>query len=277
MRTAVVGHVEWVEFARVPHIPRPGEIVHGEATWAGPGGGGAGAAVQLAKLSTETAFLTALGDDRLGRRAAEELERLGVRLHVAWRREPTRRAFTHIDTTGERTITVLGERLGPHGGDPLPWAELGTMDATYFTAGDEDALRRARGSRVLVATSRALDVIRSSGVKLDGLVGSATDPDEAYATASLDPAPKLVVMTTGATGGAYWTESGADETFKAPELDGTVVSRYGAGDSFAGGLTLALGAGATPADAVAFAARCGAAVLRGTGPFEGQLAETPFA
>ncbi|MDQ3963675.1 MAG: PfkB family carbohydrate kinase [Actinomycetota bacterium] len=277
MRTAVVGHVEWVEFARVPHIPRPGEIVHGDSTWTGPGGGGAGAAVQLVKLSTETLFFTAVGDDSLGRRAADELQRLNVKLHVAWRPGPTRRAFTHIDGTGERTITVLGDRLGPHGADRLPWAELKSTDATYFTAGDEDALRRARDSRVLVATSRALDVVRSSRVKLDALVGSATDPDEAYATASLDPVPKLVVMTSGATGGAYWTESGVDETFIAPELDGPVVSRYGAGDSFAGGLTLALGAGASPSEAVAFAARCGAAVLRGTGPFEGQLTESPFA
>ena len=277
MRTAVVGHVEWVEFALVPHIPRAGEIVHGESTWSGPGGGGAGAAVQLAKLSSDTLFFTALGRDRRGRRAAEELERLGLTLHVAWRDQPTRRAFTHIDQTGERTITVLGERLGPHGMDPLPWPELKGVDATYFTAGDEEALWRARESRVLVATSRALEVIRCAEVKLDALVGSATDPDEAYATASLDPAPKLVVMTTGATGGAYWTESGIDETFTAPEFDDHVVSRYGAGDSFAGGLTLALGAGASPPDAIAFAARCGAAVLHGMGPFEGQLTESPFA
>ena len=28
MRVAVVGHVEWVEFARVERVPDPGEIVH---------------------------------------------------------------------------------------------------------------------------------------------------------------------------------------------------------------------------------------------------------
>ncbi len=277
MRTAVVGHVEWVEFARVPEIPRPGEIVHGEPTWTGPGGGGAGAAVQLRKLSTETAFFTALGTDPLGWHAAHELEKLRVALHVAWRAEPTRRAFTHVDSTGERTITVLGNRLGPHGVDRLPWDMLKRSDATYFTAGDEDAVRRARESRVLVATSRVLGVIQSAGVKLDALVGSANDPDEAYGAASLDPPPTLVVMTSGSRGGAYWTESGADETFTAPELEGPIVDRYGAGDSFAGGLTLALGAGASPADAVEFAARCGAAALRGIGPFEGQLTESPFA
>jgi ribokinase len=28
MRVAVVGHVEWIEFAQVERVPEPGEIVH---------------------------------------------------------------------------------------------------------------------------------------------------------------------------------------------------------------------------------------------------------
>lgn len=276
IRTAVVGHIEWVALARVERVPRPGEIVHGDLAWEGPGGGGAGAAVQLAKLSAETSFFTALGDDELGRRASDQLRDRGVTLHSAWRDEPTRRAFTHVDASGERTITVLGNRLGARGDDPLPWRELSGIDAIYFSAGDEDALRKARASKVLVATSRALDTIQRAGVTLDALVGSATDPDEAYTTASLEPRPRLVVMTSGARGGAYWTDDGADGTFTAPELEGDVVDRYGAGDSFAGGLAFALAAGALPEEAIAFAARCGAAVLRGSGPFETQLTEHPF-
>ena len=271
MRTAVVGHVEWVEFARVPRVPRAGEIVHGEATWEGPGGGGAGAAVQLEKLSGDTLLFTALGDDDVGRRAERALKELGVDTHVSWRGERTRRGFTHVDATGERTITVLGERLGARGADQLPWSKLEGSAGTYFTAGDEDALRRARSSRVLVATSRVLDVITASQVQLDALVGSALDPDEAYEPGTLDPAPHLVVMTEGSVGGRYWTASGHEGTFAAPELEGPVLDRYGAGDSFAGGLTYALATGASDADAVSFAARCGTAALRGRGPFEGQL------
>ena len=41
MRLAVVGHVEWVEFARVETVPRPGEIAHAHETWEEPAGGGA--------------------------------------------------------------------------------------------------------------------------------------------------------------------------------------------------------------------------------------------
>ena len=51
MRVAVVGHMEWCEFAQVPHVPAPGEIVHASHTVQEPGGGGAVAAVQLMKLA----------------------------------------------------------------------------------------------------------------------------------------------------------------------------------------------------------------------------------
>src|SRR5687768_6308757 len=121
LSTAVVGHVEWVTFARVDHVPAPGEIVHASDVFEVPAGGGAVAAVQLAKLAGSCTFYTALGDDELGARAITELADLGVRVEAVFRAEPQRRAFTHVDAAGERTITVMGARLGPRGDDPLPW------------------------------------------------------------------------------------------------------------------------------------------------------------
>jgi ribokinase len=270
MRVAVVGHVEWVEFVRVDHVPLPGEIVHAESSWQEPGGGGAASAVQLAKLAGEADFYTALGDDALGRRAAAELEQLGVRVHATFRPEATRRAFTHVDRTGERTITVIGERLGPLGREPLPWADLESADAVYFTAGDEAALRAARAARVLVATARAQPVLTRSGVQLDALVGSANDPSEAFDLEDVSPPPRLGVWTDGERGGTYAIE-GRTGRYEAAELDKPIADRYGAGDSFAAGLTYALGANMPPAGAVALAARCGAAALTGQGPYAGQL------
>src|SRR5436190_7768087 len=136
MRVAVVGHVEWIEFARVERMPAAGEIVHALEAWEEPAGGGAVAAVQLARLAGECLFLTALGDDELGHRSKRELEALGVRVEAAWREGPQRRAFVHVDAGGERTITVIGARVGPSHDDPLPWAELDGADGVYFTAGD---------------------------------------------------------------------------------------------------------------------------------------------
>ncbi|MGA7704091.1 MAG: PfkB family carbohydrate kinase, partial [Solirubrobacteraceae bacterium] len=70
-KLAVVGHVEWVTFARVPHIAKAGEIVHAESPFEEPAGGGAVAAVQLARLAGESVLVTALGDDEHGRRSVK--------------------------------------------------------------------------------------------------------------------------------------------------------------------------------------------------------------
>src|SRR6059058_4936111 len=126
MRVAVVGHVEWVEFLRVPHVPAAGDIVHASEVFEQAAGGGSVAAVQLRKLAGSCLFLTALGDDEVGRRAAADLESRGVGVEAAWRGdERQRRAVTFVDDAGERTITVLGDRLVPRRVDALPWEELG--------------------------------------------------------------------------------------------------------------------------------------------------------
>jgi len=273
MRVAVVGHVEWIELAHVEHVPRPGEIVHASGSSQLPAGGGAVAAVQLAKLAGECLFLTALGDDEVGRRSKRELERLGLRVEVAWRAEPQRRGFVHLDAAGERTITVLGERLGPHGDDPVPWGELAEADAVYLTAGDPAAVRAARAARTLVVSARARNAVAPARVRLDALVASARDPGERYAAGDLDPPPDLVVRTSGAEGGRFETAAGEVSSWVTGPLPGPFVDAYGAGDSFAGGLTYGLGLGLAPGDALALAARCGAAAVTGTGPYEAQLSD----
>lgn len=274
MRVAVVGHVEWVEFARVDHVPRPGEIVHADEAWEEAGGGGAVAAVQLARLAGAAELFTALGDDERGRGSAEQLSGQGVDVHVAWRPAPQRRAFTFLDRDAERTITVMGERLAPAGADPLPWERLAGADAVYFTAGDPDALRAARAARVLVATPRAREVLGCAGVEIDALVRSGHDPGEGLAGVTLEPPPRIVVSTAGARGGSYVAADGATGKFVAAALPGAPVDAYGCGDSFAAGLTFALGAGRSLTSALELAARCGAACLTGRGPYTAQLASS---
>jgi len=268
MRVAVVGHVEWVEFVRVESVPRAGEIVHALETWQEPAGGGAVAAAQLARLAGSCVFFTALGADDLGRRSRSELTRLGIDVRAIPDTEPTRRAFTYVDETGERTITVLGQKLRPRGGDSrLPWRELAGLDAVYFVSGDAEALHHSRLARVLVATARELPTLREAGVQLDALVGSGGDEGELYRPGELEPAPRMVVTTSGGLGG--WVQPGGP--FRPAPLPGTVVDAYGCGDSFAAGLTFALGRGDPVEEAVVLAARCGAAVMTGRGPYAAQL------
>jgi ribokinase len=268
MRVAVVGHIEWIEFIRVESVPLSGQIVRAVETWEEPGGGGAVAAAQLARLAGSCSFFTALGSDELGRRSRAELSNLGVDVRAIPETEPTRRAFTYIDDTGERTITVLNEKLRPRGGDSrLPWRELAGMDGVFFVSGDAQALHHCRTARVLVATSRELATIQEAGVELDALVGSGEDEAELYHPGDLNPAPKVAVTTAGGLGG--WLQPGGP--FRPAPLPAQVVDTYGAGDCFAAGLTFALARGDAVEDAVALAARCGAAVMTGRGPYSGQI------
>jgi ribokinase len=258
VRCAVVGHVEWVEFARVPHMPQAGEIVHAERVWEEPAGGGAVVARQLALLAGGCTFFTALGDDALGHAASSRLQELDLDLHVQWTGvSRTRRAWTHVDDEGERTITVLGEKLLSAG--PLP---LEDYDLVFFVSGDFEALRAARAARFLAATLRELPTLRRAAVPLELLVGSITDPGEQH-DGSLEAA--TVVLTDGARGGtANGVPYGAAT---AP----AVVDTYGAGDSFAAALAYGLARGDDLGAALALAARAGAAVIGGAGPYAAQL------
>jgi ribokinase len=267
----VVGHTEWVEFARVARVPRPGEIVHAGDAFAVPGGGGAVAAVQLRRLAGAATFLAALGEDGPAASTRRELERHGVTLHAAVRPRPHRRGWVFVDDAGERTITVIGERLVPHRDDPLPWAHLGDLDAVYLTGGDAGAIRAARAARVVVATPRALPALAEAHVELDALVASGNDPSERVADGLLDPPPRLVVLTRGGAGGEWTAAEGRTGTWQAAALPGEPVDSYGAGDTFAAALTLALGAGRSVDQALAYAARCGAVCMTGRGPYGADL------
>ena len=146
-KVAVVGHVEWVQFAHVDHVPHAGEVVHARDAFEEPAGGGAVAAVQLARLAGGARLLTALGRDDSGRRSRERLGELGVEVSAASVAAPTRRALTLLDDRGERTITTFGERLEPVRG------ELVALDALVLSGDDEIELReaeRARGEAQIV-------------------------------------------------------------------------------------------------------------------------------
>jgi ribokinase len=269
-RVAVVGHVEWVEFAVVDHVPAPGAIIHADETFMLAAGGGGVAATQLVKLAETARFYTALGDDPAGRAAAVQFSAGGITVEAAWRDE-TRRAFTFLSADHERTITVLGERLVPHGADELEWDVLDDYDAVYFTGGDAAALRHARRARWLVASPRALDVLRETRVPVDVMVGSAVDPGETVPPGLLDPAPRFMVRTRGAEGGEWTASEGTTDQWAAAPLPGAPVDAYGCGDAFAAGLTFGLAQSDDIATALDLAARCGAHAMCGRGPYEGQL------
>ena len=127
---------------------------------------------------------------------------------------------------------------------------------------------------MLVATSRIADLLAQADLYLDAVVGSAVDPAEAFDPDAFTVPPHLVVRTESVRGGRYETSDGRTGSYEAVTTPGPVIDTYGAGDSFAAGLTFALGVGVEIEEALGIAARCGAWCAAGKGPYGNQLAAT---
>lgn len=262
-RVAVVGHVEWVDFLRVDHLPVPGEVQSARRESRHAGGGAVVAAAVLAEAGAEVDFFCAVGDDADGDAAVAELRARGIRVHAARRAQPTRQVVTFLDRSGERTIITLGERLQPAGGDDLEWDRLAEIDGVYLTAGDAAAAAQARRARVLVATPRVRERLDDGDIRLDALVFSAGDPNEVEWAAPLQSRSRWIVATEGGAGGRWWGESEGRWDSVAP--DGPIRDSYGCGDAFAAAFTLGLASGRDVGAAASLGASWGARMLTRVG------------
>ena len=181
-----------------------------------------------------------------------------------------RRAFTFLDDAGERTITVIGGRMVPHGDDPL-LAAVGELDAVYFTAGDIDALRRSRGSGPGCNAASAADA--SGGRCAAGRAGLQRHRSgERYEPGMIDYLPRVVLRTLAAAGGEWLDHAGNNWALDRIPAPGPAVDTLWLrrlicrrADPRPGRAGLALPA------ALELGARCGAACLTGRGPYAGQL------
>ena len=271
-RVAVVGHVEWLTHG-VGTMPRPGEITYLARPFDEPAGGGGVAAAQVAKLGAECLFFTALGTDEAGRAVAEVLGGIGVTVLAAERPGPQTRAVSAVDASADRAIVVLGAPTSARIDDPLPWDDLATCDAVYFTGHDPATLAAARRAPVLVVTTRRQEALAASGVAPDVLIASAGHPAEAIDPRLVTATPAATVWTEGGRGGRFLRADGARGRWGAVPPPGPPVDSYGCGDSFAAGLTTGLARGLGLEDALALGARCGAHALGGRGGLGPQLEE----
>src|ERR1700761_208385 len=133
-QVTVIGHVEWVELLQGGHLPRAGELQQAERVPPRAGGSAVTAASMIAERGGDVRFVTAVGDDREGIEAVEQLRVLGIEVDFAIRCGPTRRVTVLLDRAGERTIITAGERWAPSVGDALDWERLPPPPAGYPAA-----------------------------------------------------------------------------------------------------------------------------------------------
>ena len=235
---AVVGHVEWMNFLKVDQLPKPGVISHSEKSIEYPAGGGSVIAKTLSELTNnQVHFFTSLGNDYYGEQSFKILSNYGIRLHVAWRDKPTRKGFSLIDSNGERSITVIGERLAPTYKDKLDWNLFEKMDGIFITASDSVIFKKARIADSLCTTPRVgINIINKSNVFLDGLIGSNLDPGEVFSLSDISIKPKFIIKTEGEKGGIIYPGG----RYKALINTKQKIDSYGCGDAFAAGILYGL-------------------------------------
>ncbi|MBF0353877.1 MAG: hypothetical protein HQL43_01405 [Alphaproteobacteria bacterium] len=207
------------------------------------GGGGANAAVALARAGDTALLVSALGNDLAGEALKGELLALGVDLSLTLRLEDdSSRSIVMTDTMGERSIVNL-QRLMES--DP-PWRILkADADALYVRSRQEGlaSLLSKMADRMTVVAH--VPPTAPASVPAQILVGSESDLDQAFLA---DPFAKgrtvsagrltWIVITRGSKGAEAFGPDGAHLTQPARQVD--VVDSTGAGDAFAAGLTHAL-------------------------------------
>jgi sugar/nucleoside kinase (ribokinase family) len=282
LRVVVVGDLLYDLLAKVDGDVRLGVDTFTPIHAAG-GGSGANAAAWLAASCVETHIVGRVGDDVFGRFLEEELQRAGVRTHLA--RDPslgTGKVFVLVDGAGERTmITDRGavENLGP---EDIPTSLLSGghlhIVGYTFSGGSRretafEALRLAREAGMTVSIDpSAVPILEDVGpdrflawtrgadlcfpnLQEGSLLAAAEDPDQ-IAENLLDHYP-AIVLKIGAEGARYADAEGRRS--RAPSAPARANDTTGAGDALCAGFLAAWLAGEAPEEAlrrgVRFAAR----------------------
>jgi hypothetical protein len=118
----------------------------------------------MRKLAGGASLFAALGSDDVATTVQSDLERYGVTVHAARRDRPHRGCFTHLDAHGERTITVIGDRIVPRGDDPLPWTSSPTTTPSTSPS----------PTRASSTTSRACAAVRAPSSAPRAPTGAST-------------------------------------------------------------------------------------------------------
>jgi ribokinase len=274
----VLGSLNMDLVVRTEHIPRPGETVHGEGFMTIPGGKGANQAAAAARMGARVEMVGRVGQDAFGPALIENLRRQGVGVaHVRSDPDaPSGIALIPISAAGENVIIVAPGANGRVSMEDVQGAEGLLAEARYLvmqfeiplaTVGGAITLARELGLSVILNPAPAYRVAPEflrgvyclvaneteaeslTGVPVDSLA-SARRAGEALLALEIP----VNVITLGAQGALLVTR---EQSVHVPARKVPVVDTTAAGDSFLGGLTVALLKGMDLVEAVRYATCAG--------------------
>jgi ribokinase len=268
--------------AYAPHLPTPGETLHGSRFEMGFGGKGANQAVMAAKLGAAVTVITRLGRDVYGDMTLKNYRDLGIDTDTVLIDDARASGVALIavdEQTGQNHIVIVGGA-----NDALSPADVQQFAEHIRSA---DALM-CQLETPLPATHTAFEVARASGVMtvlnpapaaplpadlltltdwlipneveagmLTGLPIASSDDAAAAAHMLQKQGARGVIVTLGARGALLLTPEGTVTI--VPSQPVRAVDTTGAGDSFVGAFTMLLASGFSPYESVRRA--CGIAAL----------------
>lgn len=273
MRILSVG-VAVIDFVfHVKHFPTRAEKYRADAAAMTGGGGGANAAVAIARLGGRAELAARIGDDMLASLIEDDLVREGVGTGLVRRFPERRSSFSSVlvDAAAERQIVNFRDTGLSFDG---AWLRAAIEDEVFVaTLADT---RWPEGAAVAMARGHALGVpaVMDAEAPIEGCEDALRDASHVVFSAQglrdfagVDPdgeelerllrwadgeLPGLVGVTDGADG-VRWIEDGVLHHRLPPALPAPVTDTLGAGDVWHGAFALALGEGAALDGAMAFA------------------------
>ncbi len=277
----VLGSVNADHVLRVGHFPRPGETLTGSSYNIIAGGKGANQAVACARLGGQTQFMACVGQDGFGNEIIQKLNDDGINTETVEQVKGvnTGVALIFVDDRAENCIGIAAEansyldeafvrRHQPAiaGADYL-LMQLETPESGIQTAA---AIARAHGTQIVLNPAPArplsdeilscIDMITPNQTEAEMLTGvTVNDTESAVRAANIlhGKGIEIVVITMGRQG-AFISEAGSQKSERVTGFKVEPVDTTAAGDTFNGGLLVALAEGKNLADAASFANACGA-------------------
>ncbi len=278
---AVVGSLNVDYTYRVPRIPIPGETLTASESFTCFGGKGANQAIAAARAGGSVRMIGCVGNDDSADRYRKHLSDEGINIEgiIPTDSAPTGSAFITVDDAGENAIVVdpgANHALRPEQIEQLAKllesadALLLQLECPIPVVRRAAEIARSAGVRVFLNPSPWDDAIRKPCPPIDVLIANETEAGQLTGKAftSLDAHPDqqvnhTLIVTRGAESTLVFEANG--EHFESTPPRVTPVDTVGAGDTFAGALSVAIAEQMELSAAVSFANQAAALATQKAG------------
>lgn len=281
----VIGSSNTDMTVKTEYLPKPGETVLGDGFIMTPGGKGANQAVAVKRLGGDVSFVAKVGNDVFGKNAIEHYKNEGIDTElITASSKPSGIALISVDKSGENSIVVAsGANLDLSPDDimaiepeiikadimllqlEIPMETVLAAARIAYKAGVYVVLNPAPASPIPDELFKYVSLFIPNETELAKYSGVDTDSIEDVRKAAqimISKGVKGLVVTLGSRGSMIF-DNGESHVVEAKKVK--VMDTTAAGDTFCGGICVALSEGKSLEEAVVFATSASAITVQHMG------------